>query len=159
MVHNHQRKIRVFLVEDEAVVRRGIELLLAREPAFEVCGHASRQDEALKQILARKPDLVIVDLVLEEGSGFDLIRELRAFGALPKILVFSMHSHASDVRTALRAGANGYVAKEKGAEYLVEAMHSVMSGKLFLTGAVTQESGKHKPNLNSGASHSPNQGP
>ncbi len=156
MTRDHRQNVRVFVVEDEAAVRRGIELLLCREPNFELCGHATRQDDALRQILTLKPDLVIVDLVLKEGSGFDLIRELRAFGASPKILVFSMQSQASDVRSALRAGANGFVAKEKGAEYLVEAMHSVMSGNLFLTGAAAQESSNHKPNLNSGASHSSN---
>ena len=144
MVHDHRQKVRVFLVEDESIVRRGIELLLCREPAFEVCGHAGRQEDALKQILTLNPDLVVVDLVLKEGNGFELMRELRAFGAKAKFVVFSMHSMVSDVRNALRAGANGYVAKEEGSEHLLEAMREVMLGGCFLTEAISRELAKHK---------------
>ncbi len=141
--------VRVFLVEDEPSVRRGLELLLNREPDIQICGSAPGQQEALRRILALKPDLAIVDLSLKQGSGLDLLRDLHAFKAAPKTLVFSMHGQAGDVRSALRAGANGYVTKEDGTEYLVDAIHAVLLGKCFLTEAVAQKLGNK--NLNSGA--------
>ncbi len=151
MVQNETKKARVFLVEDEAAVRRGIELLLNREPDLEICGTAAGQDEALKQILKTRPQLALVDLCLAQGNGLDLVRELRAFGPDPKILIFSMHRDISKVRAALRAGANGYIAKEDGAEYLSSAIHTVLLGKCFLTETIARKL-EEPGDLNSGAS-------
>ncbi len=144
--------LRVFLVEDEPLVRRGLELLLSREPGVEVCGHASRQSEALAQILTLKPDLAIVDLRLAEGRGVDLIKELRAFGPSPKIIVFSMHTQALQVRAVLKAGANGFVGKEEGTESLLQAVRTVMQGKSFLTEAIASMLKAAPPNLRNGTS-------
>lgn len=140
---------RIFIVEDEPTVRRGLELLLKREPGLEVCGQATKQSDAVRQILQLRPDLAIVDLTLEEGSGLELIRDLRAFGATLKVLVFTMHTQASNVRTAMRIGADGYVTKEEGAENLVEAIRVLMDGKPFLTEAMAQRVGKSAAELQS----------
>jgi DNA-binding NarL/FixJ family response regulator len=140
---------RIFVVEDEPTVRRGLELLLKREPGWEVCGYASKQSDALKQILQLRPDLAIIDLTLEEGSGLELIRELRAFGATLRVLVFSMHTQTSNVRTAMRMGADGYVTKEEGAESLTDAIRVLMQGKPFLTEAMVQRVGKSAAELQS----------
>lgn len=125
--------IRVFLVEDQPAVRRGLELLLNNEPEVEVCGQAGQEDVALAQMLELKPDLAIVDLNLKRGSGLDLIRELRASSPRPRILVFSMHNHAARVGAAMRQGADGYLAKDKGSEDLIEAVRTVMAGETFLS--------------------------
>ncbi len=146
---NGVMRTRVFLVEDEPAVRRGLELLLNREPDLEVCGHAARQSDALAQILASKPDLAILDIRLEEGGGLDLVKELRRFGATLKLIVFSMHAQSSQVRAALSAGANGYVTKEEGSENLIQAIRTVLEGKPFLTEAVAHKLAKE--DLNSGA--------
>ncbi len=129
-------------------------MLLGREPGLEVCGQASRQDEALKKILALKPELIIVDLVLDQGNGLDLIRELRAFRSGAKILAFSMHCLVSDVRQAMRLGANGYVPKEDGADNLAEAIHEVMLGRCFLSKGIAHELEKQKANSGSRPSSS-----
>ncbi len=121
------------------MVRRGLQVLLEREPGFEVCGQATTQKEALKEILASKPDLAILDLRLREGDGLELIRELRAFGSRCRLLVFSMHTEVGRVLAALRNGADGYVTKEEGSEYLIQAVYALMQGKSFLTEALAHK--------------------
>ena len=127
------RKIRVFLVDDHPAVRRGLELLLSREPDLEVCGQAAGARNALKQVLAREPDLAIVDLTLREGNGLKLIADLRAHHPKLRIVVFSMHEQAHTIREAFKAGANGYLTKDEGAAKLIEAIRAVMRGDSFLT--------------------------
>jgi DNA-binding NarL/FixJ family response regulator len=134
-------KTRIFLVDDEPAVLKGLELLLSREPFIEICGQAGCAAEALKQILPLDPDLAIIDLSLGEGSGLDLIRDLRSFGSKPRILVFSMHSDPSFIRAAFRAGADGYVVKEEGTEKLIEAISAVVKGKCFLTETIAAKFG------------------
>ncbi|HEY5912983.1 MAG TPA: response regulator transcription factor [Verrucomicrobiae bacterium] len=134
MAHRPQkpgRKIRVFLVDDHPAVRRGLELLLSREPDLEVCGQAAGARNTLKQVLVCEPDLAVVDLVLREGHAFKLIADLRAHHPRLKILVFSMHDHANFTKRAFAAGANGFVAKDDGAALLIEAIRVVMGGGSF----------------------------
>ncbi len=132
-VEKHTSRIRLFLVDDEAAVRRGLELLLSHEPNLEVCGSAGSLTEALQQILLLKPDLAVVDLRLRHGDGLKLIRKLRRSVPGLKLLVFSMHQEPSLAEAALRAGADGYVTKNEGTEKLVEAVACVMAGKPYVT--------------------------
>ena len=123
----------MFLVDDHPAVRRGLALLLTREADLEICGEADNGPSALKQLIALEPDLGIIDLTLKESDGVKLIKELRAHCPDLKLVVFSMHNQASHIEAALRAGANGYVAKEEGTERLVEAIRAVIGGQRFLT--------------------------
>ncbi len=109
-------KIRVFVVDDHPIVRRGFQLLLTLEPDLIVCGEADRGSVALDRILALKPDVVIVDLALKGSSGLELIKQMRAQHLESKVLVFTMQNEAIHAERTLRAGADGYVTKEEGAE-------------------------------------------
>ena len=126
-------KVRVFLVDDHPIVRRGFQLLLGMEPDLAVCGEADTGPVALQKILALKPDVAIVDLSLKGGSGLELIKQLRAQELKLKVLVFSMREEGVYAQRAMRAGADGYITKEEGTEKAIEAIRLVMQGKRYLT--------------------------
>jgi DNA-binding NarL/FixJ family response regulator len=125
-------KVRLFLVDDEPMVRRGFGLFVSLQPDLVVCGEAASELAALEQILELKPDLVVVDLGLKGGSGLELIKRLRLASPHTRTLVFSMHDEAFHVERALRAGAHGYVTKEEGTETALEAIRLVMKGQRYL---------------------------
>lgn len=126
-------KIRLFLVDDEPIVRKGLRFLFGGEPHLTVCGEAETEHEALEGILAAKPDLAIVDLSLRLGDGLALIKELHQLCPALKILVFSMHDQVHFVTAAFAAGAHGYVVKEDGAERVLKAISEVMDGRPYLS--------------------------
>jgi len=126
-------KIRVFLVDDHPIVRRGFQLLLNLEPDFTVCGEADRGPGALQQILTLEPDVAIVDLSLKGSSGLELIKQVRAQGLKLKLLVFTMRDESLYAERALRAGADGYITKEEGTEKAIEAIRLLMQGKRYLS--------------------------
>jgi DNA-binding NarL/FixJ family response regulator len=127
---------RLFLVDDEPVVRRGLRLLIGMQPDLEVCGEAGTEHEALEGIMALRPDLAVVDLTLKEGDGITLIRRLHRLCPELKILVFSMHDQALFATLAFTVGAHGYVLKEGGTERVLEAIHSVLRGERYLSGPI-----------------------
>jgi DNA-binding NarL/FixJ family response regulator len=129
---NQPAKIRVFLVDDHPIVRRGFQLLLGLERDLAVCGEADSFSQALERMIQLKPDIAIIDLGLRESSGLDLIKEARAHLPDLKILVFTMKSEQMYAERALRAGANGYITKEEGAEKAIEALRVLLQGKTYL---------------------------
>lgn len=140
-------KIRLFLVDDEPVVRRGLELLIGVEPNLEVCGVAEGEAEALERIAASRPHLAVVDLGLKQGSGLSLIKRLRQRYPALRILVFSMHNQPRYVSAAFAAGAHGYVAKDEGTDKVLEALRLVSQGSQYLS----EEFGSRMPSLQFGA--------
>jgi two-component system response regulator DevR len=122
----------VFLADDHPFVRRAFEALIAVQPDLELCGQAADVPTALARMLSNPPDLAVIDLALERGTGYDLIVELRAHCPLLKILVVSMQDRPTAILQALRLGANGYLTKDEGAARLIEAMQAVLRGRLYL---------------------------
>lgn len=133
-----KKKIRVFLVDDHPIVRRGFQLLLSLEPDLAVCGEADSGPVALDRILQLKPDVAIVDLSLKNSNGLELIKQIRAQKLDLKILVFTMRGDPIYAERALRAGANGFITKEEGAEKAVEALRMLMQGKPYLNAQLTE---------------------
>jgi DNA-binding NarL/FixJ family response regulator len=136
MAREHSRvasRKRVFLVDDEAVVRRGLKLLCNLQPHLEVCGEAANAQEALHGIVSLNPDLAVVDLNLEGTDGLTLIQELRRLCPPLKILVFTMYDQAHFAAAAFAAGAQGYVTKEEGADKALEAIEWVLNGGYYLS--------------------------
>jgi DNA-binding NarL/FixJ family response regulator len=125
--------IRVFLVDDEPIVRKGLRLLLGVKPGLAVCGEADNEHDALAGILAVRPDLAVVDLTLKLGDGLVLIKELHRHCPALRILVFSMHQEAHFATTAFAAGAHGYVTKEEGTDRLLEAIRDLINGENYLS--------------------------
>jgi DNA-binding NarL/FixJ family response regulator len=122
-------KRRIFVLDQEPVVRRGLELLLSRQFDLEICGSAGTAERALAKILMLKPDLAVVDLGLRSASRLKLIRRLRKYCPEVKILVFSMEDKLSFVRLALHAGAHGFVPKQEGSEKILEEIRRLLGGQ------------------------------
>lgn len=129
-------KVRIFLVDDHPIVRRGLQFMLNLESNMMVCGEAESGPEALRKIQVAKPDAAIVDLSLKGSSGLDLIRDLRSQFPKLKLLVFSMHDEMFYAQRVLRLGAHGYITKEDGAEKAVEALRLVLQGKRYVSPAI-----------------------
>lgn len=127
---------RVFLVDDHPVVRYGIGRILNNEADIQVCGEAGDGNEALAGINELSPDIVILDISLKEIDGLKLAKHIRSKHPQIPILVLSMHNEMIYAHKALRAGANGYIMKERSSEELVAAVRQVLSGTVYVSEAV-----------------------
>ncbi len=128
--------VRVYLLDDHAIVRYGLAQLLAGERDLDVCGQSGDARTALDTIAAAKPDVVILDVSLGTASGLDLIRDIKD-RTRAAVLVVSMHDELLYAERALRAGASGYVMKQAVTDDIVRAIRVVASGELFVSDAVS----------------------
>jgi len=126
-------RTRLFLVDDEPGVLVGLRFLFGLAPNLEVCGEAETEREALEGILAQRPHLAVVDLILKQGNGLGLIKQLRQRCPALKILVFSLHDEEHFAAAAFDAGAHGYIVKDDDAERILEAVQVVMEGGHYLS--------------------------
>ena len=131
-------KIRVFLLDDHEIVRRGIGDLLQAEADITVVGEAGTAAEALSRIPAAQPQVAILDARLPDGSGIDVCRDIRS--ALPSVRCLILTSYDDDeaLFAAVMAGAAGYLLKEIRGNGLVDAVRQVAGGKSLLDPAVTE---------------------
>jgi DNA-binding NarL/FixJ family response regulator len=121
---------RVVLVDDHRILREGLRAILTLEPDLDVVGEAGSLADALDVIGRSAPDLVVTDLSLPDAGGTGrLVQALRACRPAARILVLSVHAGATHVRTALGAGANGYVVKDASRLELVAAVRGVLAGE------------------------------
>src|SRR5919197_59497 len=120
--------IRAVVVDDHAVVRSGIRLLLDREQDIEVVGDAGSAKDAVFQTRALKPDVILLDVVMPGESGIDVLPRLLKESPESKVLVLSMQDDPSYVREAFAAGASGYVLKEAADEEVVAAVREIANG-------------------------------
>jgi two-component system response regulator DevR len=128
---------RVFLVDDHEIVRRGIAELIDRERDLEVVGEAGTVRDALGRIEATRPDVVVLDVRLPDGSGIDLCRAIRsAHPDLPCLMLTAYDDDEASV-TAVLAGAAGYVLKDIRGQKLVEGIRKVAAGGSLMSAAVS----------------------
>lgn len=128
-----ESRCRVLIIDDHPLVREGLSARISAQPDLQVCGEASTIEEALRLIRTTHPGLVIVDLALKQGSGLDLIKQVRAGGTAPKILVVSAYDEALFAERALRAGAQGYINKQELQGSVIEAIRAVLRDELYLS--------------------------
>jgi two-component system response regulator DevR len=124
--------IRVFLVDDHQIVRRGVADFMADEPDLEVVGEASSVDEALTRIPASNADVAVLDVRLPDGNGVELCRELRS--RMPQLACLMLTSYADDeaLFDAIMAGASGFVLKRVLGTDLLNAIRTVGAGGSLL---------------------------
>ncbi|MFH1139457.1 MAG: response regulator transcription factor [Pseudomonadota bacterium] len=130
MSENNLQGISVFLVDDHPAVTEGLTILLSRY-GIVVRGQAGSREKALRALATVVPDLVLVDLSLGSDNGLDLIADLKSAGM--KTLVYTMHDDAWHIRSALAAGANGYVTKREITDTLPDAIGAILAGQRFLS--------------------------
>jgi two-component system response regulator NreC len=125
-------EIRVLVVDDHAVVRSGLRLLLDREEDIVCVGEAKSAEEALRAVDRVSPTLILMDLQMPGMGGLEGIPKLRQRAPGVPVLVLSMHDEADDVRRAFDAGAAGYVIKTAADEDLVRAVRTVAGGERYV---------------------------
>jgi len=124
---------RVYLVDDHQIVLQGLIKLIEQEEGLEVCGEAGSVSEALPAIRELDPDVILVDISLEDSNGLELIKMIDDLGLQIPMLVLSMHDESLYAEHALRAGASGYVMKQAAANTLIQAIEKVMDGEIYVS--------------------------
>lgn len=124
--------IRVFLVDDHEIVRRGISDLIAVEPDLEVVGEAGGVAQALSRIPALRPDVAVLDVRLPDGNGIELCRELLSTNQELRCLILTSFTDEQAMLDAILAGASGYVVKDITSLELIDAIREVGAGKSLL---------------------------
>jgi two-component system, NarL family, response regulator NreC len=124
--------IKVVVVDDHAVVRSGLRLLLDAHEDIEVVGEAGNAKDAIFRARALKPDVMLLDVVMPGASGIDVLPELLKESPETRVLVLSMQDDPSYVREAFGAGASGYVLKEAADEEVVSAVREIAKGGRYV---------------------------
>lgn len=127
----------VYIVEDHPVMRQGYAALLETEMGLETCGETGSVPEARQEILELDPDLAIVDLSLQGGSGLELVKDLQNSRPELPILVVSVHDEALYAERVLQAGASGYLTKNEPSTTMVEAIRHILEGGVFFEKTLT----------------------
>jgi DNA-binding NarL/FixJ family response regulator len=128
--------LRVLVVEDHPLFRKGVVALLAAEPDLEVAGTAGSGEEAVVLADDLRPDVVLMDLQLPGMSGIEATRAIAAADPAARVLVLSLFEDEDSVFLALRAGARGYVLKDAGEEELTGAIRAVARGEAIFSRAI-----------------------
>jgi len=126
-------QVRILIVDDHPIVRRGIAAMIDQEPDLQVVAEAEGYHEALDIIRGQQLDLAIVDMTLKDIGGLELVKQVRAIDDELPILVLSMHDEALYAERVLRAGARGYIMKQEGTDKLVSAIRTVLRGDIYVS--------------------------
>ena len=130
--------IRVFIADDQALVRQGLRALLELEPELSVVGEAAEGEETIARLAGTEVDVLLLDIRMPRKSGIDVLRELNASSTLPPALVLTTFEDAEAVLEAIRNGARGFLLKDVSFEQLVGAIRSVAAGSSVFQPAITQ---------------------
>ena len=128
--------VRVLLIDDHALCRRGLAELLERRPGITVAGFTGDPDEASRMVAALAPDLVVLDLRMPDVDGLTLLKRLREEGCKAAVLILTMSDSQDDLARALRAGVRGYVLKNMEPDDLVDAIQRVARGEMVVAPAL-----------------------
>jgi two-component system, NarL family, response regulator LiaR len=132
------RPIRVLLVDDHAVVRKGLRALFEREPGIEVVGEAEDGEQAVRIVDRLRPDVILMDLEMPGVGGIEASRQISEQQPDVKIVVLTSHAAEEDVFPALKAGALGYLLKHSAPDDVVRAIHQAHRGETVLHPAIAR---------------------
>ncbi len=132
-----QQKARILVVEDHPLFRERLIEVIHREGDLVVCGEADNVDEAMRLIRETRPDLVLLDITLKESNGLALVKALKSQGSGIPVLILSMHDEGIYAARSIRAGARGYITKDRTAADVIIGIRTVLSGDVFLSERAT----------------------
>jgi NarL family two-component system response regulator LiaR len=121
-------QIRVLIVDDHAVVRKGIQMFLSTEPSIQAVGEAEDGQDAVRKAKSLQPDVVLMDLVMPKGDGIEAIAKIKRCVSNVKIIVLTTFKDGARINAALQAGADGYLLKDADVDALLQAIHAVQQG-------------------------------
>jgi DNA-binding NarL/FixJ family response regulator len=136
-MHTTEQQVRVLIVDDHPFMRRGLAQTINDMSDMMVCGEASDKAEGLVKVEELTPDLVVIDISLGDGSGIELIKEIKSRWPNTKMLVSSMHDESLFAERAIRAGALGFVNKGESSDVFVDALRKVKDGNTYLSSRMT----------------------
>lgn len=131
--------INILVVDDHALIRKGLKMLLEESPDFEVKGEAETGTQAIKMLREQHFDLVLLDISLPDKHGMDVLKQLKAEQPNIKVIVLSMYPEDQYGVRALKAGAVGYINKQSAPEKLVGAVQQVISGKKYISETLAEQ--------------------
>jgi DNA-binding NarL/FixJ family response regulator len=129
---------RVFIADDHALFREGVKSLLAGEPDLAVAGEAGTARETLQRVREEAWDILLLDISLPDGSGIDLLHQIRPHKPALPILILSMHPEEQYAVNLLRAGASGYITKDAVPQQVVQAIRTLLQGRKYIGPGVAQ---------------------
>lgn len=130
--------VTILLADDHAMFRAGIKALLESEPRFDVVGEACSGDEAVDQVRALKPDIVVMDLSMPDSNGLEATRRISALELNTRVLVLTVHAEEEYLVPVVEAGASGYLTKTSADTDLIEALKVVARGEVYLPPKATK---------------------
>jgi len=150
-----KNKIRILIVDDQALFREGLKTLLSVQSDFEIVGEVENGQEALRMVLQHKPHVVLMDLRMPVMDGVTATRRLKENHPDSRVLVLTTFDDDEDIFEGLRAGAVGYLLKDVSSEKLFEAVRAAASGDYFLQPSITAKVVAEFSRLSSIKSHEP----
>lgn len=124
--------IKILIVDDHAILRAGLKMLLEKEDDFEIIGEAENGKEAIKKNKLLKPDVVLMDITMPDMNGLEATKKLLHDNSFVKILVLTMHEEPEYFQEFIKIGAKGYVLKKAADTELINAIRTVSSGNIFV---------------------------
>ena len=134
---NKVQKRKVFIVDDHVILREGLSEIINREKDLTVCGESENIANALPAIAECRPDIVIVDITLQDGSGIRLIEDLKYYHPGLPALVLSMHDESLYAERSLKAGAKGYIMKQEPSKKFISAIRMILNGETYYSSNIT----------------------
>ncbi len=130
------KPVTFLVVDDHPVFRQGLVALIGSEERYKVCAEAGSMSEALAALEKAVPDIALVDISLVGQNGLDLVKTLKAAHPQVLVLIISIHDEVLYAERALKAGARGYVMKQEAASVMLDAIKTVLSGKIYVSAAM-----------------------
>ncbi len=128
----HEKSIRILIVDDHAILRAGLRMLIDQDPEMKVIGVASNRSEALALATSEQPNVILLDILLGDEDGLSFLPELREASTDARVLVLTGLRSSESQRRAMLAGAMGVVLKEHAVEVLIKAINKVHNGEVWL---------------------------
>jgi DNA-binding NarL/FixJ family response regulator len=131
-------RLRIMLVDDHEVVRRGLRAILEAEPGWEICAEAADGRRAAEAAGDVRPDVMVLDISMPELNGLEAARQILRVSPKTRILILTMHESEELLRNVLKAGARGYLFKSDAGRELVAAVHALQEGKTYFTSKIAE---------------------
>jgi len=126
-------KVKFMVVDDHPIFRQGLVALIQSEPRYQVCLEAGSVSEAQTLLETQTPDVALVDITLADRSGLDLVKSIKSTHPQVQCLIISIHDEQVYAERALKAQARGYVMKQEAASVILEAIKTILAGKIYVS--------------------------